>query len=62
MIEDGTIAYAGTRKAILLDRAPVTGRLRSVWGIAIKETFSSENWYPASLNAKPTSLSLGKAV
>ena len=59
-MEDGGAAYSW--KDVSLERGTMISILSSVRGVAMKETSSSGNWNPASLNAMPISLSLGKAV
>jgi hypothetical protein len=61
ILEAGCAAYSGRWNGILVGRETTAGMV-SVRGVAMKEASSSGNWNPASLNAMPTSLSLGKTV
>jgi len=60
-MEAGCAAYSGRWKGILVGCETTAGMV-SVRGVAMKEASSSGNWNPASLNAMPTLLSMGKAV
>jgi len=61
-MEDGGAAYSGRWRDILVECGITAGVVSSVCGVAMKEKFSSGNFNPASLNAIPTSFSLGKAA